>query len=295
MRLFFGADHDLERVVATHLFVICANNSGATFLQKALATSRHTWNLPRHGRQAFGFAGPRTSRTYGDPRLVGSPRIWAARRRWLDILADPAEYDWPRTRKAWYFQAHARDPAASVFVEKTPGRLLLVDALARHFRNARFLFMVRNPYAVCEGICRNLRLRRALGWHTAPEAAQAGVRLEILAARHVATCLEYQRRNVEVFGERGRFFTYEAMCAEPERVAREVRALAPELDDLDLRRRLAVKQYDEVLTDMNARQIARLSAEEIAAFNRVFRRHADVLTHFGYGIMEGAAGTGGTT
>ena len=164
---------------------------------------------------------------------------------------------------------------------------MLVDPLARHFRNARFLFMVRNPYAVCEGICRNLRLRRALGWHTAPEAAQAGVRLELLAARHVATCLEYQRRNVEAFGERGRFFTYEAMCAEPERVAREVRALAPALDDLNLRRRLPVHQsYHEMLTDMNARQLARLAPGQVAAFNRVFRRHRAVLDYFGYEVMD---------
>ena len=43
-----------------------------------------------------------------------------------------------------------------------------------------------------------------------------GVRLEILAARHVATCLEYQRRNVEAFAEYGRLFACKAMCAEPD-------------------------------------------------------------------------------
>ena len=282
--VFLGALHDLERMVATHLFVICANNSGSTFLRKALATSRWTWNLPLEGRKAFGFAGPRI---YDDPRLVGSPRIWAARRRWLDVLEDPAKYDWPRTRKAWYFQAHARDPAASVFVEKSPRHLVVVDALARHFRNAGFLFMVRNPYAVCEGICRTLRFHRALGWHTAPEAAQEGVRLEILAARHVATCLEYQRRNVEAFGERGRLITYEAMCAEPERTARTIRELAPALDDLNLRQRLKVGwNYHEMLTDMNARQLARLAPGQVAAFNRVFRRYRAVLDYFGYEVMD---------
>ena len=39
---------------------------------------------------------------------------------------------------------------------------------------------------------------------------------------------------------------------------------------------------------MNARQSARLGSEEVAAFNRVFRRHEDVLAHFGYSVMEGA-------
>ena len=283
--VFLGVLHDLERVVATYLFVICPNNSGSTFLRNALATSRRTWNLPSEGRKALGYAGPRS---INDPRIAGSLRIWAARKRWLDALGDPAGYDWPRMRKAWHFQARARDPAASVFVEKTPQHLLVVDALARHFRNAGFLFMVRNPYAVCEGICRILRRHRALGHLRAPrEAALEGVRLEILAARHVATCLEYQRRNVEAFGERGRLFTYEAMCAEPERTARTIRELAPALDDLNLRQRLKVHDdYHEMLTDMNARQIARLTPGQLAAFNRVFRRHRAVLDHFGYEVMD---------
>ena len=269
---FLGALHDLERVVDTHLFVICANNSGSTFLRKALATSRRTWNLPKEGWMVLGHAGLRP----------GNHRIWAARRRWLDVLNDPAEYDWPRARKVWYFQAHALDPAASVFVEKTPEHLFLVDALARHFRNARFLFMVRNPYAVCEGICRVLRNRLRAGKYVPLE----GERLETVAARHVAVCLEQQRRNVETYGGHGIFFTYETMCAEPERVAHEIRLLVPELDDLNLRRRVAMRRHHEMLTDMNPRQIARLTPGQIAAINRVFRRHRAVLDHFGYEMMD---------
>ena len=78
--------------------------------------------------------------------------------------------------------------------------------------------MVRDPYAVCEGICRGLHRRLRGGLPVVLE----GERLETLAARHVATCLEHQRRNVETFGAQGRFFTYEAMCAEPERVTRSI-------------------------------------------------------------------------
>ena len=49
-----GAFHDLERTVTTHLFVICPNNSGSSFLQNALATSRRTWNLLDEGRKMGG-------------------------------------------------------------------------------------------------------------------------------------------------------------------------------------------------------------------------------------------------
>ena len=280
--VFLGAHRDLERLVTTHLFVICPNHSGSTFLQKALATSRRTWNLPREGKSTLGFVGPRPE---NDDRLTGSNKIYFAKKRWLDVLADPAAYDWPRNRATWYFQAHARAPRATVFVEKTARLLPVVGDLVRHFHNAKFLFMVRNPYAVCEGICRQLRsLQRS---PTFPRPALEGERLETLAARHVATCLELQSRNVERYGDCGVFFTYEALCAEPERVAYAIRLAVPELDDLNLRRRLPVKErYDEMLTDMNARQIARLDAGQIAAINRELQQHRAVLDHFGYEIMD---------
>ena len=215
-------------------------------------------------------------------RLTGKEGLWAARKRWLDVLRDPAHYDWPRTRAAWYFQTYARDPLAPVFVEKSSTSLLIVGDLARHFRNTKFLFMVRNPYAVCEGICRK-RQRRPWGLSTALERET----LETVAARHVATCLAIQRRNIEAYGDRGVFFTYEAMCREPERVARKIQDLVPELDDLNLRQRLWVhSDYHEMLTDMNARQIARLDAGQIQAINLELQKHRAVLNHFGYEIMD---------
>ena len=282
--LALGCRHHLEKRVDCHLFGITPNNSGSTFLARALATCRATWNLRRDGQVMLGYVGPKPfcdlSSSY--PATL----IWAAEQRWIDLLTDPRHYDWPRTRKAWYFQAFARNPDASVFYAKTPYHLLLVDELARHFRNAKFLFMVRNPYAVCEGICRFYRKEQPFPDGRWPPRVP---NLLEAAARHVVTCLEWQRRNLQAHGDRGVFFTYEAMCAEPERTAQAIRALAPELYDLNLRQRLPVKsEYHEMLTDMNARQIARLGAEEFAVFNRVFREREDILARFGYRIMEGA-------
>ena len=272
MSLVYGADCDLERTVTVHLFVICPNNSGSTVLKQALATCRDTWNLTREGQWMLGYGGP----VPGRRDLPGVNLLWASTPRLVDLLSDAGARDWARIRKAWYFQAFARRAGASVFIEKSPTHLLLVDELAANFANPRFLFMVRNPYAVCEGICRYEGARRSVPDPALPEQA----------ARHVVRCLEIQRRNIAVHRSDGVFFRYEDMCAEPERVATELRALVPELDDLNLRRRLPVKgQYYEMLTDMNARQIARLTPERIAAFNRVFRDHRDLLAHFGYEML----------
>ena len=273
----FGADRPIERLITTHLFGIAPNQSGSTFLLKALAACRATWNLPAEGQHIPGYVGP----PLGRGNLAGARLIWASRERWREVLMDPGSYDWPRTRRAWYFQACGRDPRASVFVTKSPPHLLLVDELTRHFANPKFLFMVRNPYAVCEGICRVVAQF---------DLAPPNVNVPEAAASHVVACLGYQCRNVDTHRGQGVFFTYEEMCADPERVARKIRAFVPELDDVELRRRLPIKgRYNEMLTDMNARQIARLDPRQIETFNRAFRAHRHLLDHFGYELIRPTA------
>ena len=282
--MVYGAVHDLERTIRTHLFVVCPGHSGSTFLRKALATSRAVWSLPGEADGMPGCMWPAPLKSPGMPR---ASKFWAASQAGIDRLTDPGGYDWPRNRKAWYFMARARDSKAPVFVAQAARALFQVEMLVSSLRNARFLFMVRNPYAAGEGICRIYREKN--GADPAPTVWQ-GRRLEEWAATQLVNCLVRQRRNVEVHGKRGAFFTYEAMCAEPERVGREIRALVPALDDLNLRRRLPVKgRYDEMLTDMNARQIGRLTAGQVAAFNRVFGEHRDLFDHFGYEMLDAGA------
>ena len=267
MALHYGAANDLDALVKTHLFIICPNNSGSTFLKNALATSSRTWNLVREGQNTFGFAGPRSI----GKRALG----WASDPQWVDDFVNPGNYDWLAIRRAWYFQAFSHDARASVFVEKSPPFLLIVDELSRQFANARFLFMVRDPYAVVEGILR----RAPRAWRNKVPADQTAA----AAATHVMTCLKYQRRNVEAWKERAVFFTYERMCAEPDKVERAIAGLVPELNDVRLRQRLRVKGlYDEMLRDMNDQQIARLGERQRREITDVFEREPDVLDYFGY-------------
>ena len=268
-----GARHDLDRLVQTHLFIISPNNSGSTFLSGALARSVHTWNLVREGQHTFGFAGPAT-------RGTEVPLVWASVPEWVAQFSDPTAYDWAATRKAWYFQAYSQSPEASVFVTKAPPFLLVVDQLVEAFRDVRLLFMVRDPYAVAEGIVR--RRERLPGATREAALRQAG--------RHLVTCFARQAENVARYVDeegRGVFFTYERLCADTDGVQAEVERLVPVLDDLDLGQRVAVKgMYDEPLRDMNAEQVARLTAADVAVLNEEFGPHATVFEHFGYRLLE---------
>ena len=261
----------VTRAVNTHVFILCPNNSGSTYLSRALAASQHVWSLEREGQHVLGFAGPQTLNSPW-------PLIWGATQESLSHFRDSPDYDWLRTRKAWYVQAQARRPDAPVFHTKAPPFLLIADQLQAAFEQARFIIMVRNPYAVLEGI-----LRR---WQRA-ENAKRDLDLATIAARHLIACFTYQRQNMERLAGCSTSFTYEQLCEAPVHAAQRIQALVPQLDDLDLTQRLKVKGiYDEPLRNMNAEQIARLGSEEIATATAIFAPHRQLFADFGYALID---------
>lgn len=248
--------------IRRHLFVLAPNNSGSTFLTKAIAGSPGAWALPREGQHVPGFTGPSS-------RGTGAGLLWAADAETVARFTDPAAYDWERNRRAWHFHARTDHPGGTVLVLSSPPFLLIADQLAAAFPDARFVVLVRNPWATIEGIVRG----------------SPGEPAEILpaAVRHVIAALEQQRRNQAQLGPRGLAISYEEMCREPEGVGARIAALVPELGTVALRQRLAVKgNYDEELRDMNADQIARLSPTMRAAIDKAFEPHSDLLAAFGY-------------
>lgn len=270
MSVFYGAKYDVENLIETHLFIICANNSGTTFLRNALATCEHTWNLQREGQHTYGFAGPSSIGLKAYKR-------WASDDEWIEKFTDPKDYNWDVIKKAWYFQAFSQSENATIFVEKSPPFLLIVDQLIENFRNPKFLFMTRNPYAVVEGL---LRKSVRSSWYRETNPSD----LFKIASNHVINCLKYQRKNIENYADRGVFFTYEQMCENSEKVENSIRGLVPQLADLNLRQRIKVREYDENLRNMNEQQIARLSKDDVCRINEIFILHRDLLESFGYSL-----------
>ena len=256
---------DIAAKITTHLFVVCPNNSGSTFLSKALSTCRRTMYLEQEG-QHTGFVGP-------VPAQEDLSLVWGeAGSNYGDVLADDANYDWPAIKNHWYRAARrAYRPEVCVFLEKSPPHIARVHLLAKHFASAKFVFMVRNPYAQVESICR--------ARPNMPEITRR-------ASEHSLTCLRLQRENIERYSASGVGFTYEAMCAEPAATAESIRQLAPELEDLKLDQEIAVKgRYKERLRDMNAQQIARLTGDQLAILRNTFAPHEALLRHFRYELL----------
>ena len=271
MKLHYGAANNLKNLIKTHLFIICSPHSGTTFLKNALSTSKNTWNLPKEGQHTYGFAGPSSNG-------LKAQKLWATE-KWIDTFSTSQNYDWERIKKAWNFQAFSLNPEATVFVEKSPPFLLIINQLIKEFENARFLFMVRNPYAVVEGIRRRIIQYKLHDNIPAKE-------LLTQASIQVINCLKIQKQNLETWGDHGVFFTYEQMCEEPERVQEKIIKLVPEIDDLVLRQKLRIKDYNEELRNMNEQQIERLTNEDIEQINEVFAPYEYILEYFNYSLLN---------
>ncbi|ASK88438.1 sulfotransferase [Sphingorhabdus sp. SMR4y] len=265
---FFGAQNDLPNRVKTHLFILCPNNSGSTYLERVIAECEQVWSLQREGQHIFGFSGPTSRKT-------NTSLAWNAKPETAELFSDAANYpSWESTKKAWYFQATAKSPNAVVFLTKSPPFLLIPQILQDNFDNTKFIFMVRNPYAVAEGIGR----RR-------PEMAPDRQSCLKLAADHIVACMKSQRDNIRRYPDNSIFFRYEDMCQSPEETADNIRTLIPELSDLAFDDIITVKNYRQHLHNFNDEQIARLSDSDIACLNQTFQREKSVFEHFGYEII----------
>jgi hypothetical protein len=259
-----GALYDLDTLIKTNLFLICPNNSGSTLLKGIFANSQNTWNLQKEGQHMLGFQGVSTNGT-------GAELLWATD-KWLKYFSDEQAYNWPETKKAWYFTATSLSPDASVFFTKSPPAILWVNQLKQHFNNSKFIFMVRNPYAVVEGIARRKK-----------NTISSREERVSLAAQHIMKCFELQRRNIETYKEEGMFFSYETLCNKPDEIAAKVVEFIPELSDLDMGEAIPVKgMYHEPVRNMNEQQVDMLSKNDLKNINRVFDQYRDDLDYFEY-------------
>ncbi len=188
-----------------------------------------------------------------------------------DILFTAQRWDpalpvaWEKVRAAW---ESAWDMSKPVLLEKSPPHLVRARQLQEHFPGSHFVVMVRNPYAYCEGIRR--RWRNDLNYAT-------------IARRWVERAV-FQCDNRAGL-QRVLFFTYEELCADAESICRRLVGFVPELERLQPQREFAVFEKNLPMKDLNARQIARLSASDIREINAVLGGHRQLLAEFGYEMI----------
>lgn len=171
------------------------------------------------------------------------------------------------------------DRSRRYLLEKSPPNAARTRWLQRHFENAHFIALVRNGYAVAEGIRRKAEPRHLKGgWPIEACAYQWQRSNEILVedAAHL---------------ERVLWVRYEELTEDPPReLARILTFLGLSAADLPApaNRSWKVHEREQAVGNLNRVNLAQLSPDDVSTVSRVA---APMLRHFGYEVLDpGAAG-----
>ncbi len=240
------------------VFVVGCYNSGTELLMNVLGAHPEIGALPTEGQFL-------TDQLVADYEL-GLHRMWVLREDFFRLTeADPGP-DALRMKKEWGLRL---DRSCPVLLEKSPPNTARTRWLQHHFENAHFIAMVRNGYAVAEGIRRKARPKHLReGWPIEQCARQWNRCYEVLLedAGHLA---------------RLQWLKYEDLVEDPHRELERVLdflGLAGSRE-VDPGAHWRVHERNEPIRDMNPESIGRLTADDIDTIRRVA---APMLRHFGY-------------
>ena len=221
------------------VFIVGCYNSGTTLLHDVIASHPAVAHLPREGQYC--------TDELLIPSDVGLTRVWALQPETF-IPTPRNQPDAEKIKRQWC--GYMSNPLLPVFLAKSIPNAARVEWLNANFPNAHFIALIRNGYAVAEGIHR-----------------KAGQSVEIAAK-------QWQQSNRIMLDqldkvERKLVLRYEDLTSKPAKTLEKVMAFL----DLDMSKLQADKQWTvhgetSKIRNMNPRSIARLSDEEKAFIER---------------------------
>lgn len=240
------------------LFLVGCYNSGTTLLAQLLGQHPSISALPTEGH----FITDQFIKDYD----VGLPRMWSQGEHLFRLTEADEGPDPVRIKKEWGARLDRRRP---VLLEKSPPNTVRTRWLQKHFAPARFVAIVRNGYAVAEGILRKADPRHLPeGWPIEACAHQWVRSYEVLLedAPHLEHLL---------------WVRYEDLLADPPTVLSRIAEFAgvDRFPAVDSARTLSVHERNEPLRDMNVDSLKRLSSEQIRRIEIVA---GPLLQRFGY-------------
>lgn len=239
-------------------FIVGCYNSGTTLLANLLGRHPEIASLPVEGQFL-------TEQLVADYEL-GLPRMWCQREDRFRLTEHDAGPNVGRIKRQWAMRA---DTSRPILLEKSPPNSARTRWLERHFEPAHFIVLVRNGYAVSEGIRRKGE----------PRHLRDGWPLE--------QCAWQWRRTYEVLEQdlqglpRVAWIRYEDLVTAPEAELARIAAFLGASGEFQFDRCRAVRihEREEPLRNLNAESVSRLSDGDCRIIERVA---GDYLDKFGY-------------
>lgn len=241
------------------LFVITPPYSGSTALAQILNSSQGTALLH-----------PRAEGQWLIPGLCQSDR-WNPEKR----------VNWKSVRAVWLQRVQLINELVSnisLIVEKSPPNMVRVDKLTEIFPNHSLAAFNRDPYASCSSI---------LFRNHDPMNKREEERIQIIS--EIAETWLVRSGWVKKLIEERQVtnFTYEQFCSDPANCVFKIAEEISVLKTVDVSIPIKVKDYEmQGITNMNAEQVSKLSQIEKDTITRVVTKDLDLVSFFGYEILE---------
>jgi hypothetical protein len=199
------------------------------------------------------------------------------------------KFPWATIKDEW---SKIWDLEKPILLEKSPPNLLRAADIEQAFSPCWFIVMMRDPYALCEGLARRRNRRNRLFRtfsHTPPDGSNNRDYAMEFAANLWARFAAQQIKNIKGL-ERVLYFTYEELTENPASVMEKIVTFLPELDDLDATQKFRVHSVTGTdareLMNMNETKWQCLLKREIRIINTVLEKRQEDLRFLGYRVRE---------
>lgn len=175
-------------------------------------------------------------------------------------------YDWSKIKSVWmkYW-----DQSKPVLMDKTTTNIMRFDEIKKEFDNTYAICLIRNPYAVIEGIMR--RNSKTIEF----------------AIEFCIKTLKYQKYNIENH-KNLTWITYSELCNNQDLVKKKIKSILPEIDDLNFNKFFRAHNFKNKslkITNLNDEKISKLKKEEILKINKYLNKEKELLNFFDFHII----------
>lgn len=251
------------------VFILGCYNSGTTLLFEIIRGNSGIASMP--------WEGSRLTNWFADPNLLGWPRMW--HKCLPEMQSQESELGARAARqikRQWRWASSGSDP---VFVEKSITNAIRIPFLAEFFKPAFFIHIVRNGYAVSEGIQRKGNPqedwnRERLTRYPIEMCAEQWITANNMIEQNLIGLDHIQLR-------------YEDLCKDANAILAKISQACPvqSLSDFGLivPDRLKVHGEHGGVVDQNHAAIGRLEPADRHTISRVA---GDVLDRYGYPVLD---------
>jgi len=182
--------------------------------------------------------------------------MWVKREDLYRLTESDTGPDVTRIKKEWGARLNT---SKSVLLDQTPANVARMRWLQKYFENSYFVGVIRNGYAVTEGITRKARpTHKPNGWSIEDAAYQ-------------------WRRSNEIMEEDSRYldryslFRYEDLTKSPNKTVRKILDFLEmrSSTSIDLNRNWSIHERNQGIRNMNNESLERLSKDQVTRINKI--------------------------